>query len=101
MKRVAVFMFVSLALASESFAVLRPRFPVKAMPPFNSDMIVRGDEYLNSLPERGSLITEIAAFEGAGHGLFACVSTGHFVCCSDHPGLTPLATPSSFVSSNR
>jgi hypothetical protein len=51
MKRVAVFMFVSLALASESFAVLRPRFPVKAMPPFNSDMIVRGDDIPQQSPK--------------------------------------------------
>ena len=36
--------FVSLALASQTFAVLRPRFPVKAMPPFRGDMIVRGDD---------------------------------------------------------
>jgi len=51
MKRVAVFMFVSLALASESFAVLRPRFPVKAMPPFNSDMIIRGDDIPQESPK--------------------------------------------------
>jgi hypothetical protein len=51
MKRAAVFMFVSLALASESFAVLRPRFPVKAMPPFNSDMIVRGDDIPQESPK--------------------------------------------------
>jgi len=52
MKRVAVFMFVSLALASESFAVLlHPRFPVKAIPPFNSDMIVRGDDIPQESPK--------------------------------------------------
>jgi hypothetical protein len=51
MKRVAVFMFVSLALALESFAVLRPRFPVKIMPPFNSDMIVRGDDLPQESPK--------------------------------------------------
>jgi hypothetical protein len=54
MKRVAVFMFVSLALASESFAVLRPRFPVKAMPPFNSDMIIRGDDIPQESPKEAA-----------------------------------------------
>jgi hypothetical protein len=44
MKRAAVFMFVSLALASEGFAVLRPLFPVKAAPPFSSEVIVIGDD---------------------------------------------------------
>ena len=43
--------FVSLALASQTFAVLRPRFPVKAMPPFNSDMIVRGDDIPQESPK--------------------------------------------------
>ena len=51
MKRAAVFMFVFLALASESFAVLHPRFPVKAMPPFNSDMILRGDDIPQESPK--------------------------------------------------
>ena len=43
--------FVSLALASQTFAVLRPQVPVKAMPPFNSDMIVRGDEIPQKSPK--------------------------------------------------
>jgi hypothetical protein len=51
MKCAAMFIFVSLVLASESFAVLRPRFPVKAMPPFNSDMIVRGDDIPQKFPK--------------------------------------------------
>jgi len=43
--------FVSLALASQTFAVLRPRFPVKAMPPFNGDMIVRADDIPQKFPK--------------------------------------------------
>ena len=43
--------FVSLALASQTFAVLRPRFPVKAMPPFNSDVIVRGNDIPQKSPK--------------------------------------------------
>jgi hypothetical protein len=44
MKRAVVFLLISLALAAELFAVLRPRFPVKAEPPFRGDLIVWGDE---------------------------------------------------------
>jgi len=40
MKCAAVFVVVFLALAAGSFGVLRPRFPVKPMPPFNGDTIV-------------------------------------------------------------
>jgi len=47
--------FVSLALASQTFAVLRPPFPVKAMPPFNSDMIVRGDDILQKFPKAAAV----------------------------------------------
>jgi hypothetical protein len=43
MKCAAVFL-VLVALASESFGVLRPRFPVKPMPPFSGDTIVIGDD---------------------------------------------------------
>ena len=51
MKCSAIFVSLALALASQTFAVLRPRFPVKAMPPFNSDMIVRGDEIPQKSPK--------------------------------------------------
>jgi hypothetical protein len=44
MKRAVVFLLISLALAAELFAVLRPRFPVKAEPPFRGDLIVGRDE---------------------------------------------------------
>jgi hypothetical protein len=43
MKCAAVFLVVSLMLASESFGVLRPRFPIKATPPFSGDTIVVGN----------------------------------------------------------
>jgi hypothetical protein len=46
MKCAAVFLFVSFALASESFGVLRPRFPIKAAPPFSGETIVIGAEKL-------------------------------------------------------
>ncbi len=40
----AVFLFISLALASEGFGVLRPRFPTKTVPPFSGDTIVIGND---------------------------------------------------------
>jgi hypothetical protein len=48
MKYAVVFIFVSLVLASESFAVLRPRFPVKSAPPFRGDVIIIGDDELQN-----------------------------------------------------
>jgi hypothetical protein len=50
MKRAAVFVAVFLALAAESFGVLRPRFPVKATPPFSGDTGVIGDDMLRNSP---------------------------------------------------
>ena len=44
MKCAAVFIFVSFVLASESFGVLRPQFPIKPTPPFQGDMIIIGDD---------------------------------------------------------
>jgi hypothetical protein len=44
MKRAAVSILVSLALASQAFAVLRPLFPTKPAPPFGGDAIVIGDD---------------------------------------------------------
>jgi hypothetical protein len=44
MKCTAVFAVVFLVLAAESFGVLRPRFPVKAMPPLSGDTGVIGDD---------------------------------------------------------
>jgi hypothetical protein len=48
MKCAAVFLFVSLVLASQTFAVLRPRFPVKAEPPFGGDVSIISDGALQN-----------------------------------------------------
>ncbi len=53
MKCAAVFLLVSIALASEGFGVLRPRFPTKAAPPFSGDVIIGGDVTQN--PAKTSL----------------------------------------------
>ena len=54
MKCAVVLLFVSIALASEGFGVLRPRFPIKAAPPFSGDVIIiRGDVTQN--PAKTSL----------------------------------------------
>ena len=55
MKCAAVFAVALLALAAESFGVLRPRFPVKPMPPFTGGTGVIGDDILqNSAKEAPS-----------------------------------------------
>jgi hypothetical protein len=54
MKCAVVFLFVFLALAAESFGVLRPRFPIKAMPPFSGDTIVIGDDILRDSAKEAS-----------------------------------------------
>ena len=48
MKCAAVFLLVSFALASEGLGVLRPRFPVKSVPPFRGDVIIIGDDELQN-----------------------------------------------------
>jgi hypothetical protein len=54
MKRAVVFLLISLALEGELFSVFRPRFPVKAEPPFRGDLIVWGDKIpQGSLKEAG------------------------------------------------
>jgi hypothetical protein len=44
MKVVVISLVVSLTLSSQLFAVLRPRFPVKADPPYRGDLISIGDD---------------------------------------------------------
>jgi hypothetical protein len=44
MKRAAVSIVVSLGLASQAFAVLRPLFPTKPGPPFAGGAIIIGDD---------------------------------------------------------
>jgi len=43
MRCVAAIMVVSIAFASQAFAVLRPLFPAKAAPPFSGAAIIVGD----------------------------------------------------------
>src|SRR2546427_10307685 len=52
MKCAAVFIFVSVALASQTFAFLRPLFPVNPEPPFRGEAIAIGDDLFRYLPER-------------------------------------------------
>ena len=35
---------ISLAFVSQTFAVLRPLFPAKPVPPFNGEVIIIGDD---------------------------------------------------------
>ena len=42
MRCAAVIVLVSIAFASQAFAVLRPLFPAKAAPPFGAESIVIG-----------------------------------------------------------
>ena len=44
MKVAVVFISISLVLASQTFAVLRPLFPVKPEPPLRGGAIVIGEE---------------------------------------------------------
>ena len=46
MKFAVVFIFISLVLASQTFAVLRPLFPVKPEPPLRGGAIVIGVEII-------------------------------------------------------
>ena len=43
MKCAAVFILVSIAFVSQTFAVLRPLFPAKPAPPFSGEVISTGD----------------------------------------------------------
>jgi len=43
MKCAAVTVVVSIAIASQAFAVLRPLFPAKAGPPFGAEAITTGN----------------------------------------------------------
>ena len=52
MKCAAVAMAVSIAFASQAFAVLRPLFPAKAGPPFGIEAIVKGEGSVPTLAKR-------------------------------------------------
>jgi hypothetical protein len=53
MKCAAVFTFVSLAFVSQTFAVVRPLFPVKPEPPLSGSAIVIGDDLMQN-PSKNS-----------------------------------------------
>ena len=46
MKCAAATIIVSIAFASQAFAVLRPLFPAKTGPPFNGGAIIIGDGWV-------------------------------------------------------
>ena len=44
MKLRVVFALISLGFVSHAFAVLRPPFPAKPVPPYNGEVIIEGDD---------------------------------------------------------
>ena len=52
MRCVAAIIVVSIAFASQAFAVLRPLFPAKASPPFGAEAIVIGKVRSNILQNK-------------------------------------------------
>ena len=44
MKRFAFGVLLSLAFAAQGFAIIRPPYPVKAMPPYHGHFILIGDD---------------------------------------------------------
>jgi len=52
LKCAVVATLISLAFASQAFAVLRPLFPAKPAPPFNGELIIIGDDLLLGSAER-------------------------------------------------
>ena len=62
MKSAAAFILVSLALSSQAFAVLRPLFPVKPAPPYGDQVIIIGDDSIQSSTQEAR---QFRAKEGA------------------------------------
>lgn len=53
MKRAAALsLLLSLALSSSSFAILRPRYPIKATSPGQGQWIILGDDALKTPPQK-------------------------------------------------
>jgi hypothetical protein len=50
MKCAAAITLVSIALVSQAVAVLRPLFPAKSSPPFNSEAMMIGDNWIQKAP---------------------------------------------------
>ncbi len=44
MKRFALGVLLSLAFAAQGFAIIRPPYPVKPMPPYHGHFILIGDD---------------------------------------------------------
>ena len=53
MRCAAVIVVVSIAFASQAFAVLRPLFPAKAAPPFGAESIVIGKGSIQHSAKQG------------------------------------------------
>jgi hypothetical protein len=64
MKCAGVFIFVSLAIALQASAVLRPLFPVKPAPPFSGGAIIIGDDLVNCLS--GGPVEQMSTLEKPG-----------------------------------
>jgi hypothetical protein len=51
MKHAAICIFLTLALAAQASAVLRPLYPVKPTPPFRGQVIIIGSDSLSTPPK--------------------------------------------------
>ena len=49
MKCAVVSALISIVFASQAFAVLRPLFPAKPVPPFNGELIIIGDDSVDEV----------------------------------------------------
>jgi hypothetical protein len=75
MRCAAVIIVVSIAFASQAFAVLRPLFPAKASPPFNSGTIITGSESIQHDAKQTLWYSgEVTAVLAANTPAFACVT---------------------------
>jgi hypothetical protein len=54
MKNAALAVLLSFALGSEAFAILRPRYPAKPMPPFRGHFIIIEDDALQKVSTKPS-----------------------------------------------
>src|SRR5438874_10063872 len=59
LKCAVVATLISLAFASQAFAVLRPLFPAKPAPPFNGELIIIGNDLLLGLQKDAPSITRV------------------------------------------
>jgi hypothetical protein len=73
MKRAVVATLISLTFVSQSFAVLRPLFPIKPAAPSNGEFIVIGDDLVRSAKKpllHSSGPGRVAKAWTAGYGLY-------------------------------